>query len=131
MAKRNYAELVALVRRAHEAGLAAGAAATPPVMVVRKHANPFDDKSPVLDEWVIPDGPCGFAWVTVRPANAPIAKALKLAFPNRVRPGYHGGAEFSVWEFNQSMVRKERYAEAFAAVLTSAGHTAHAGSRMD
>lgn len=132
-------ELTELLRSAHLAGMAAGRAASPPTMIVRRHANPLDDNSPVLESYAIPDGPCGFAWVTIKPANSRLAKAMERYFAggkngggNARRDSYEGGMMLWVWEFNQSMVRKEAYARAFANVLREAGaERVYAGSRID
>lgn len=81
-------------------------------------------------KWVVMDGPCGFAWINVKPAYSKVAKALVakgLAHKN----SYEGGVTVWVGDYNQSMARKEAHARAFAAVLQAAGIKAYAGSRMD
>jgi hypothetical protein len=124
------AVLADLMRAAHAAGMAAGAAAVPPVMIVRRHENPLDDSSPVANEWIVPDGPCGFAWVTIRPANSRAARVMAEELGARTN-SYEGGMMLWVSAFNQSMARKEAYAAAFAEVLRAEGIRAYAGSRMD
>ena len=130
-------ELTELLRQAHVAGMAAGRAASPPTMIVQRHADQFDDSSPVTERYVVPEGPCGFAWVTVKPANSRIGKAMGKLFDGKFggaarRDSYAGGMMLWVWEFNQSMVRKEAYAYAFAKVLRDAGvEKVYPGSRMD
>ena len=74
-------------------------------------------------------GPCGFAWVTVRPGNSPAARYAQASLG--AWRGYRGGMEVWVRGYGQSMARKETYAEAFAAELRLAGVDAVAGSRMD
>ena len=129
--------LKSLMRKAHEAGMAAGKAAMPPTMIVSKHANPLDDSSRVVKEWIVPDGPCGFASVTIRPANSRAAKVMAEVFDGKFggrasRNSYSGGMMLWIYEFNQSMVRKEAYAHAFAEVLRNAGiERVHSESRMD
>jgi hypothetical protein len=129
--------LAALMREAHRAGMAAGRGSTPPTMIVRQHADPMNDRSPVDRAWVVPDGPCGFAWVTIRPAHSRAAKVMAGLFDgtfggNAGHNSYSGGMQLSIWEFNQSMVRKEAYAHAFARHLTDAGIAGvYTGSRMD
>ena len=129
--------LVALMRKAHEAGMAAGTAAMPPTMIVSKHANPMDDSSPVVKEWIVPDGPCGFASVTIRPANSRAAKVMAEVFDGKFggrasRNSYSGGMMLWIYEFNQSLVRKEAYAHAFADTLRNAGiDRVSSDSRMD
>jgi alpha-beta hydrolase superfamily lysophospholipase len=72
---------------------------------------------------------CGFAWVTLRPANSSFAIWAKK---NRDwKPAYGGGMQLWVSAYNQSMKRKEAYATAFANVLYASGIKAYAGSRMD
>jgi hypothetical protein len=131
------AVLKALLMKAHAAGMAAGNGSTPPVMVVERHANMADDSSPVAERWFVPEGPAGFAWVTVRPANSRLAKVMETTFDGKFggsakHDSYGGGMMLWVWEFGQSMVRKEAYATAFAKTLRDAGFDkVRAGSRMD
>ena len=123
------AELGTLFAKAHEAGLAAGAAAAPAPMVVSEHDNPLDDASPAVQSWVEPAGLCGFAWVTLRPGTSRAAKFAKKKLG--ARAAYGGGTQLWVHEFGQSVTRKGAYARAFATVLSEAGFTAYAGSRLD
>jgi hypothetical protein len=102
------------------AGKLAANAAVPPVMVVRSNSG---------QQWEVPDGPCGFAWVTVRPANS-AAGHFAATLPGW-KPAYGGGISFWVGDYNQSMVRKEAYAHAFAATLNAHGIVATSDSRMD
>jgi hypothetical protein len=131
------AALKSLMRKAHEAGMAAGKAAMPPTMVVSRRADPLNDASPVVKEWIVPDGPCGFASVTIRPANSRAAKVMAEVFDGKFggrasRNSYSGGMMLWVYEFNQSLVRKEAYARAFAEVLRDAGiERVSSDSRMD
>lgn len=119
----------ALFERAHDSGYIAGTMALPKPMVLVAHANPADDSSPVTERVVVNEGPCGFAWVTVRPATCAFAQWLKKNGLARV--GYHGGMQMPVHLFNQSITRKERYADAFAAELRKANINAIADSRLD
>jgi hypothetical protein len=122
-------EHAALFDKAHAAGMAAVQAAQVVPMVVQQHANPADDNSPVVKQWFVEGGSCGFAWVKVRPANCSFALWLKKH--KGARTGYTGGMEYSVHEFGQSIQRKESYARAFARVLSEAGIKAYAQSRDD
>jgi hypothetical protein len=120
-----------LYDKAHAAGMAAGAACKPVAMVVGHAASPLgggiDYSKPVYH---VPDGPCGFAWVTVKPGNCRLANWLKKA--GLARKAYGGGVAVWVSEFGQSMARKEAYARAFAKVLNTAGFSrVYAESRMD
>ena len=118
-----------LFRRADEAGRKAADACTPTPMVVTAHADQFDDSSPVAQQWVVDDGVCGFAWVTIRPGNCSAAIYAKKNL--NFQPAYGGGMQLWVSSYNQSMARKEAYAEAYAGVLRTGGIQAYAGSRED
>jgi len=118
-----------LYMRAHEAGMEAASRVQVRPMVVYQRANPLDDTSPVTRTWYVEDGVCGFAWITIKPANSKFAKWLIQK--GYARHAYGGGVSIWVSLFNQSMQRKEAYAYAFAEVLRNAGIRAYAGSRMD
>ena len=119
-----------LYQKAHAAGVAAGDAAVPSPMVVFERESPFDDSSPVVKVYEpIMEGPCGFAYVLIRPGTHPFAKYLrKVGLSHKA---YYGGEEMSVRMFGQSVERKYAYAQAFAAVLQEAGVKAYASSRLD
>jgi len=114
---------------AHAAGMAAGNASQPIPMIVQQHARVADDTSPVTKQWYVGDGACGFAWVTIRPGNCSFAKWLREKGLARA----HDGGGVSVWVsyFNQSICRKEAYADAFADVVNKYGIKACPGSRLD
>ena len=119
-----------LYARAHEAGEAAAEAVTPTPMVVQERENPLDDNSAVVKTYApVMEGPCGFAYVKVRPANGSFARWAKAE--RGWRGAYGGGLEMSVRGYGQSLERKQAYARAFAEVLRSAGITALGYSRMD
>jgi hypothetical protein len=120
-----------LLDSAHLAGLAAASMVVPVPMHVVQRENPFDDASRITHRYApVMDGVCGFAWVTVRPANSQIAKVMATKFGARL-DSYAGGMQYWISAYGQSMTRKEAYASAFAATLTAAGFRAYAGSRMD
>lgn len=114
---------------AHAAGWAAGNYVTPTPMIVA--GTSFDERGrPVTTVYPpVMDGACGFAWVKVRPGTSSFARWLVKA--GHARAAYGGGVEVWVSYFNQSVARKEAYAEAFAKVLNDAGVHAFAGSRLD
>ena len=119
-----------LYEKAHAAGLAAGNAAVPVPMVVGQatglFSNEIDRSKPMYH---VPDGVCGFAWVSIHPNRGEFVRYLKA---NRIgRPGYPKGYSVSVHLYGQSMQRKEAYAGAFARVLSAAGIDAYAESRID
>jgi hypothetical protein len=127
--KTRYADFEKWIVEASQAGVAAVAALQVTPMVVAQHENPMDDGSPVTKSYFVADGPCGFAWVTVMPANCSFAIWAKKT--QGWTPAYGGGLQMWVHAYNQSMQRKEAYAYAYAAVLSSHGIHAYAGSRMD
>jgi hypothetical protein len=119
----------ALFNEARAAGLAAGNGSSPEPMVVVGHSNPLDDSSPVAKRYFVSEGACGFAWVTIRPGNCPFANWLKKT--GKGRKAYGGGVQYWVGDHGQSVDRKEAHASAFAKVISAAGITAYAGSRLD
>lgn len=98
-------------------------------MVVQQHANPLDDNSAVIQQWVVPDGPCGFSNIIVKPGTSSFAKWLKKE--GLADKSYYGGVSIWVGEYNQSYQKKDCYARAFAKVLNEAGITAYVNSRLD
>ncbi len=79
---------------------------------------------------ILEDGPCGFAWVTIHPANCRAAKFATRFLGARLN-GYEGGTTIWIDEYNQSLERKPAHAQAFAAVLNAHGIEADARSRID
>jgi len=116
-----------LYNQARAAGLAAAQAAQVTPMIIQQHKNMLDDSSPVVKQYFVSDGVCGFASVVVR----------DIKFSNQLkklgigRKNYGTGWSISVSDFNQSLTRKEAYAHAFAKVLNDHGITAYTDSRMD
>ncbi len=115
--KRTERELDNIIDAAMLAGRKAAEACKPAPMYVEGY-------EPVLD------GPCGFAWVHIRPAYCQMAKRLVARGIGR-RDSYAGGICVWVSDYRQSMTLKDTHARAFAATLTAAGVRAYAGSRMD
>ncbi len=114
----------ALYKRAHEAGMKAGKAASPRAMIVTQQYGPQRGRQDY-----VADGVCGFAYIVV-PARGGFAQWLRATEKGRKwssEPGVH----ISVHEFGQSMERKSAYAAAFAKVLNEAGVKATTFSRMD
>ena len=122
-------QFAALYQRADEAGTAAAKAAGVVPMVVQQHARVMDDASPVVKQWFVEGGVCGFAWVQVKPANCGFAKWLVES--GHARKGHEPGVCLWVHQFGQSLQRKEAYAHAFARVLCEAGVKCYSQSRMD
>jgi hypothetical protein len=114
------------LRRGNEAANAV----SPRPMLVEQRVNPLDDNSPVVQQYRVDEGVCGFAWVNIRPATSAFARWLKkngLARPD----SYEGGIVYWVSQFGQSMERKEAFADAMAAYLRQVGYRCSARSRMD
>jgi len=110
-----------LVESAHEVGLQAGKSVECQTMVVAGGGKGY----------IVPDGPCGFAYVNIKPANSNVAKAMIEILGAR-KSDYYGGVLLSVHEFNQSVTRKGAYARAFAKVLLKSGvKKVYSWSRLD
>ena len=118
-----------IYQEAHYKGNVAVEMATVTPMVVQQRANPLNDDSQLVREYFVSDGVCGFASVTVKPANCKFAKYLVAN--GLGRKAYNGGVRMSVHDFNQSLQKKEAYADAFAKVLRDNGINAWSESRMD
>lgn len=120
----------ALFDKAWAAGMDAGKAVECIPMIVRQHANPLDDRSPVVKTYEpVMDGVCGFASVEIRPATSSFAKWLLKT--RRASKSYRGGLGVFIGEHRQSLTRKEAHAMAMAAVLCEAGLEARCDSRID
>lgn len=120
-----------LWKLACEAGHAAATKHQPTPMVVQAHANQLDDASPVVQEWVVDSGVCGFAWIKIRPARGKFVQWCKQQGIGRV-DSYAGG--FTIWigDYGQSYERKMAFAEAAAKVLREVGGLkAYADGRLD
>lgn len=113
----------------------------PRPMGVVQHAEPFNDSSPVVNEWTVNEGVCGFAWINV-PGNSWFIRELKKTgfasadincFDRKVvfkRDDYAGGYKYWVGG-GQSYERKCAFASAFSNVLSSYGIKNYTGSRLD
>lgn len=119
----------AIFDRAHRAGVEAAEACQPTPMLVQQHARNFDDSSPVVQEWVRPQGVCGFAWVNVSPGTSSFARYLKAEHGGHNGP--QGGIDLSATIGGQSLEINEAYARAFAATVREHGIKAYAQSRID
>jgi hypothetical protein len=122
-------QLEAIYSEAHYKGNAAVQMTTVTPMVVQQRENPLNDDSRVIRQYLVNDGVCGFASVTVKPANSKFAKFLVAN--GLGRKSFNGGVSMSIRDFNQSLTKKEAYAYAFASVLAEHGIKAYVESRMD
>ena len=114
-----------LHERAHDAGMKAGTESSPIPMTVQEADL---SGNPIGKTWYVSEGACGFAWIRFKGNTAwgKWAKAQGIA-----TPAYPKGLQIWVSEFNQSVTRKEAYANAYAKVLCGAGIEAYADSRLD
>lgn len=130
-------EAIRIMQEAVTAGMAALTACTPVPMVVQQHASVLNDNSPVVQEWVVDGGVCGFAWITFKANTTPNRKFLAglksagLVGDNGWGKATGGGYSYWVHQGGQSMTKKEAFAHAFADVLRVNDITAYAQSRMD
>ena len=116
-----YENFAQLLKRANAEGYAKADAFQPNAMIV---CDPMSGKIDFISE-----GACGFAWITVKPANGAFGRWLIKN--GHARKGYYGGAEIWISAHGQSMARKEAHAYAMAEAFREAGFAAFAGSRMD
>ena len=110
-----------LDRALMEGGKAADAAVPTPIMV----EDYFSGQT-----YHVPQGLCGFAWVTIRPGNSSFA--LWLVKNGYARKAYGGGVVINSGSVGgQSIQIKEAWAQAVSAVLCAGGIKAVPGSRLD
>lgn len=113
---------------AHADGHAAAIANTPTPVVFAEANGLSTQPDPNGQSWYVPEGVCGFGWVTFAGNTAFGRWAKKTGIAKK----YHaGGLYIWVTDYGQSMDRKEAYAYAFAKVLQMHGISAYANSRMD
>lgn len=118
--KDRYAMFEQVFNEAWNAGIVAATAIVPRTMVVQ------DMNGNVVD--VVPEGPCGFAWVRV-PGNTSFAKWLVKH--HRTKPGYPKGIDLWISDYGQSYERKAAHARAMSSYLIDRGIKAWSGSRLD
>ena len=119
-----------LLERAHLMGMDAGRAASVTPMIVGSPSTPFgSDIDYSKKTYFVEGGACGFAGVVIKPARGKFVSYLKSI--GKGHKHYYGGWYVSVREFNQSITRKEAYADAFAKVLGEVGMRCYVDSRMD
>ena len=112
------------------AGTKAGNEHNPTPMVVGRAKHLFGNEIVPGTEEVVEEGVCGFAWVNIKPATSSFARWCKTNVDG-VHKSYYGGIDIWCRLFNQSMERKEAWADAFCEVLNEHGIRAYAMSRMD
>ena len=119
-----------LLERAHLMGMDAGRRVGVAPMVV---GTPTELMGNDIDyskkTYFVESGVCGFAGVVIKPARGKFVSYLKSLGMGHKH--YYGGWYVSVREFNQSLTRKEAYANAFANVLGEVGMRCYVDSRLD
>lgn len=124
-------EMKTLYNNAYKAGMKALNEKTPTPMLFGEETSLFSGKIDTSKPtYYVSDGPCGFAWITVKPGNSKFARWLKKSGLART-DSYYGGVSISVREGNQSYELKTAFAYAFSKVLSDAGIKSYAMSRMD
>lgn len=121
--------LVEIMSEAKAAAREAYEAATPTPMRVWTEDLDGNRK----ESWIVPEGMCGFAWVTAYvDGRSAIAKGLKaLGFEKSYSGGLELWATKLVSDNGQSVERKEAACIAAAEVFRRYGIQAYAGSRLD
>lgn len=127
--QERYAEFEKLFSQASQAGQRAGDNAIPNPMIVTQPSDPLNDNSPPKNQWYVPEGVCGFAWIVVSDGRSSLARWMKKH--HGARKHYYGGVKLSVFQFGQSYERKMAYARAFAKVFKDAGYDVYADGRLD
>lgn len=82
------------------------------------------------NRWHVPEGPCGFAWINIKPGTSSFAKWLVKTGHCR-KDSYYGGVTAWIGLYGQSVDRKYAHAQAMAKSLTAAGIKCYAMSRLD
>jgi hypothetical protein len=126
-----------ICNEAHQAGVAAVEQLKVVPMIVGEETSFLSGK---LDyskpTYFVEDGVCGFAWVSVYPANKGNTKLGKeerklLETAGFTKNDYDRCHQLWISAYNQSMQKKEAYAGAYAKVLRDYGFRAYSGSRLD
>lgn len=65
--------------------------------------------------WIEREGPCGFAWVNVKPGNSRFARWLVKT--GKAQKAYYGGVDIWISDYNQSYIRKKCHADNLARLL--------------
>lgn len=114
---------------AYYAGMEAVRNCTPIPMIINAINNPLDDNSRITKQYYVSDGVCGFASVIIKPAKGSFVNYLKAN--NLGHSHYGGGYAYYVGVGNQSLTKKEVFAEAFCEVLRKYNINCYVDSRMD
>ena len=98
-----------------QAGNAAHETAKTIPMVVEQRANILNDRSPVVEQYVVEGGVCGFGWVSIAPCNSQFANWLKEK--GYTIDGYAKCINLRPRLGSQSMARQEAWAYACSKFL--------------
>ena len=79
------------------------------------------DADGVTRHYSVSEGVCGYAYITVRPANSSFGRWLVKE--GHARKAWGGGLTINISDYNQSMTRKAAHAKAAADFLTEQGYT--------
>jgi hypothetical protein len=135
-----------ILRTAEEAGDAALKVCVPNPMIVEQRKNMLNDNSPVVNQWYVADGVCGFAWVQIfwrngekfEKTRAFISALKRAGVAGSINDGccithsdYEKAYVYWVSAGNQSMEKKRAYATAMARVFSDNGLVVNVMSRMD
>ena len=104
-------------KAALEKGKEAGKACVPRPMIVGD-ADLQGNMLPTGKKYYVPQGVCGFAWVTVRPGTCSFARWMRKY--TNARTAYYGGTQFWIRYGEQSYEIKMAYADAMAKSLKDA-----------
>jgi hypothetical protein len=74
-----------------------------------------DEAAKLLPEWT---GPCGFAWIIVKPGTSSFARWL-IRTGHAVPDRYFGGANIPVMDYGQCLRTKRAYVLGFATELST------------
>lgn len=118
-----------LYKDAYQAGVEAANKVNIAPMVVQQRFNPLDDNSPIKEQYIVPDGPCGFANLRIK-GNTSFGRWAKKE--SIAKKSYSGGLVIYIHDYGQSLARKEAHAYAMAEYLRNNGvEGTYAESRMD
>ena len=125
------AEMAAIYDEAVQAGIAAGSTVEVTPMIVGQAKDLLSNEIDYTKKtYFVESGVCGFAYVHVKPATSRFARWLVKTEKAR-KDSYMGGVYINIWDYNQSLTRKEAHAQAMARKLAEYGIDAWASSRMD
>ena len=117
-------------RDAWNAGVKEAQACTPTPMVVQQFGG-LDRNDPIGEPMTIEEGPCGFAWVVIRPGTNLFARWMKRT--GKAEKNHGGGLQIWIGDYGQSYEKKIAHAKGMAKYLEDGtwAITATALGRLD